>query len=559
MWTLVDAAGGVALLIFGVRFLRKGLDRLAGDRIDTWLGRLSGPTSGGGESGRGSGGVVRAALAGILVSLAVPSSTTLSLLCVGHVRQKRLSMKQAVAVLLGAGVGITLLVYLVAFNLHSHASLPVFVGVAMFLALKRERLRGVGQIVLSLGFVLMGAGLLRGSAAVASSWPDMVTLADVVSRYPWLAALAGVGLTVVLQSSTATVAAAMSLNGLMHPELALPILIGANVGIAVTTLIVGWSDPESRGLGWGLILVRAAVAGALMAFLSPLTGWLMGLGLETPRMLAYAHTGFNVVALLAGLALVGPVTRLAGLLVPAQSAGEDLLRPVYIDARWADEPQVALSQSKREIARMSSLVSKMLGSFWKAIKTTDEAMARSIEHHDDHVDRLNRSIKLFLTRDLAEGLTARQEAARVGQLRFLSALETVGDIVEGDLADIAIKKITRGLNFSPEGWAELERFFHQVSENLEIATAAFIDTDAALARKLLRHEESIRDQEQRLALRHFERLQTGQRLTIDTTDLHLELLTHLKHINHLLTGVAYAVLELAEGGEKPLAAVRVAG
>ncbi len=555
MWTLVDAAGGVALLIFGVRFLRKGLDRLAGDRIDTWLGRLAGtpgkPTT--------FADLLRAAAVGLGVSLAVPSSTTLSLLCVGHVRQKRLSLRQAFGVLLGAGVGITLLVYLVAFNLHSHASLPVAFGAAMFLGLKRERLRGLGQIVLSLGFVLMGAGLLRGSAAVATTWPDMMTLAEVVSRYPWLAALAGAGLTVILQSSTATVASAMSLHGLMHPELALPVLIGANVGIAVTTLIVGWADPESRGLGWGLLVVRAALAAGLMSAIGPITGWLLNLGLETPRLLAVCHTGFNALALVLGLACVAPVTRLVALIVPAHGAGEDDLRPVYIDPKWADEPQVALSQSKREIARMSALVSRMLGSFWKAIKTTDESLARGLERHDDHVDRLNRSIKMFLTRDLSDGLSARQEAARVGQLRFLSALETVGDIIEGDLADIAIKKITRGLDFSPEGWGELERFFHQVSENLEIATAAFVDTDAALARKLLRHEESIRDQEQRLALRHFERLQNGQRRTIDTTDLHLELLTHLKHINHLLTGVAYGVLELAEGGDKPLASVRAAG
>lgn len=559
MWTFVDALGGVALIIFGVRFLRKGLDRLAGDRIDTWLGRLSATPGAAPTASTGPLAVIRAAMVGLLVSIAVPSSTTLSLLCVGHVRQKHLSMRQAVAVMLGAGVGITLLVYLVAFNLHSRASLPVVAGVVMFLALKRERLRGMGQILMSLGFVLMGAGLLRSAASVATTSEDLMQVADVLSRHPWMAALVGLAVTVFLQSSTATVAAAMSLNGLSHPELSLPILIGANVGIAITTLIVGWSDPDSRGLGWALVVVRAAVAAALMAALAPITGWMVGLGFETPRLLAVSHTAFNVLALIAGLALISPVTRLASMFVPAAAPGEDKMRPVYIDPRWADEPQVALSQSKREIARMSSLVASMLGSFWKAIKTTDETLARGLEHHDDHVDRLNRSIKLFLTRDLAEGLTSKQEAARVGQLRFLSALETVGDIIEGDLADIAIKKITRGLDFSPEGWAELERFFHQVSENLEIATAAFVDTDAALARKLLRHEESIRDQEQRLALRHFERLQTGQRLTIDTTDLHLELLTHLKHINHLLTGVAYAVLELAEGGEKPLATVRVAG
>lgn len=539
MWTLADAAGGVALLIFGVRFLRKGLDRLLGDRVETWLSRLA-------------GGAFRASCFGLLMGLAVPSSTTLSLLTVAQVRQRRLSMKQSLALLLGSSVGITLLVYLVAFNFHSHASLPLVLGVGMFLGLRRERLRGVGQIVLSLGFILMGAGLLKSAAAVASTWPDLGTLAGVFSKYPWLEALFGAAVTVLLQSSTATVAATMSLSVLMHPALAMPVLIGANVGISLTTLIVGWTDRDARALGWGLVLLRGAVGAVLLLALDMfgLPGWLSGADLS--RSLALSHTGFNVISMFMGLIVITPLVALCAAMVPASGdREEDQHRAVYLDPRWGDEPQVALSQSKREIARMAAQVTRMLQAFWKALKSGDEAAARSLGHHDDLVDRLNRAVKVFLTRDLAEGLSERQDAARVAQLRFLSALETVGDIIEGDLADIAIKKTTRGLDFTPEGWGELERFYGQVAENLEIATAAFVENDAGLARKLLRHEESINSQEQRLALSHFGRLQNGQRRAMDTTDLHLELLIHLKHINHLLTGVAYGVLETVEAQNRP--------
>lgn len=546
MWTLVDAAGGVALLVFGVRFLRKGLDRLLGDRIGPWLDRLS-------------GGRVRAALFGLMLSLAVPSSTTLSLLTVGQIRQRRLSVAQSLAILLGGGVGITSLVYLVAFDLQSLAALPVLAGVALFQGQRHERFRGAGQVLISLGLILVGAGWLKAAAAQAATWPDLATIAGVMGHYPFLAMLFGAALTVLLQSSTATVAAVMSMNGLMGAGLALPLVLGANVGIAVTTLIVGWRDPDSRRLGWGLLTIRAAVALALMAVLPSIEAWLTPLGMPMGRMLAVAHTGFNVVALGAGLVLLGPVSRLIERAVPVGSADDDPFRPVYLDKRWADEPQVAFTQSKREIARMASLVSAMLTNFWTALKSTDEELARKLNGHDDHVDHLNRAIKVFLTRDISERLPARLEATRVSQLRFLSALETVGDIIEGDLAEIALKKISRRLDFSPDGWGELERFYHQVAENLEIAAAAFVENDASLARKLLRHEESIRTQEQTLALRHFERLQTGQRLAMDTTDLHLELLTHLKHINHLLAGVAYGVLESAEGGERVLPGVRAAG
>lgn len=536
MWTLVDAAGGVALLIFGVRFLRKGLDRLLGDRIDRWLDRLS-------------GGRLRAALFGLVLSLAVPSSTTISLLAVGQVRRRRITSSQALAILLGAGVGITLLVYLVAFNLHSGAAFPILVGVIMFQGLRRERLRGTGQVLISLGLILVGAGWLKNASATAAQWPDLRTVAIVMSHYPFLAMLLGAALTVLLQSSTATVAMTMSLNSLMAPELSLPILIGANVGIGVTTLIIGWNDQDSRRLGWGLVAIRATIAIGVMG-LSPLIAPLLSrLELHPAHLMAVSHTGFNVAVLLFGLLLLGPVTRLVLQAVPETEASHDPARPVYLDPHWGDEPLVAFAQSKREIARMAAVVGTMLEGFWAALKSRDESRAKALNLHDDQVDHLNRAIKLFLTRDITESLSPRQEATRVAQLRFLSALETTGDIIEGDLADIAVKKISRGLDFSPEGWAELERFFRQVAENLEIATAAFVEADTTLARKLLRHEESIRDQEQRLAMRHFERLQSGQRRTIDTTDLHLELLTHLKHINHLLTGVAYGVLETHDSNE----------
>ena len=518
MWTVIDAAGGVALLIFAVRFLRKGLDRLVGDRIDRWSDRLT-------------GGRIRAAAFGFLLSLVMPSSTSLSLLSVGQVRQNKMSGEGALALLLGGCVGMTVLVYLVAFDMRAGAALLVLVGVTMFQGMRRERLRGIGQVLFSLGILLVGAGWLKTAATQASAWPDLQTIITVMTHYPFLAMVLGAVLTVMFQSSTASVATMMSLDGLLHPSLAIPLLIGANIGVAITTVIVGWNDPHTRRLGWGLLTIRLGVGVCLLliAELPPVAAWVEGLGIPLPQLLAVAHTGFNVVAMAAGLALLGPVVRMVDRIVPS-GATADEFRPEYLDKRWADEPQIAFTQSKREIARMASMVGHMLDKFWLALKSTDVTLARNLSHHDDHVDRLNRAIKYFLTREITEVLNPRQEATRVAQLRFLSALETVGDIIEGDLADIAIKKISRGLDFSPQGWEELEKFFRQVSENLEIATAAFVDSDASLARKLLRHEVSIRDQEQNLAVRHFERLQTGQRMTIETTDLHLELLTHLKHI-----------------------------
>lgn len=540
MINALHAAGGIALVLFGIRFFRKGLDRLVGGRLDVWLGRLAG------RPGNAAG-------AGLLMGAVVPSSTSLGLLTVSLVRDGSLRLPQAMAALFGAFVGITAAVHLIAFDLLAHAPLLALAGVVLFQGTRVQSLRAVGQILIGLAVIFIGIGVVAASAGELAASEAARTLVRLGAENAWAVALLGAVLAVVSQSSTATVAVLLALGAadptLLRPGVALPFVIGVNVGLAVTVLLAGWSHTESRRLGAGVLALRAAAAVGAIVAVPTLAGWAEGLAVSPARQVAAAHTAFNLAVLLVGVPLARPLTRLVERLVPAGEA--DDTGPRFISTRWAAEPAVALAQSKREISRISGTVQRMLDEFWEALKTGDEAVLRRIRDRDDHVDRLDRAVKLFLTRQVPDDLPEDLARARVGQLRFLTDLETVGDVIDRNLADVAAKKLRKGVRFSDEGWRELKRFYASTTATLELATAVFVTESPDLARKLLDHKARVRDEEITLRENHYARLRAGEAESMETTDLHLEVLGQLKHITHVMAGVAYTVLRNERQADAP--------
>lgn len=532
MVALMHVAGGVALLIFGIRFLNKGLDRVFGDRLALWLSRAT-------------GGRFRAAAFGIGLAIAAPSSTTLSLLSISLVQAGKLAFVQAMAVMFGANIGITTITYLIAFDIYEHAPILFLVGVSMFLFGQRSRIRGIGQIALSLGLIFTGVGIIKNTTAPLTGSDDLQQLLSIVSHYPLLITAVAAGLTVLFQSSTATMALVLGLSfsGAIDMSIALPMILGANVGISLTTTIAGWTDISSRRLGVGMFACRALLASVLLSVLTFIVAWLATLPIDANWQIALLSTAFNILAAVIWIPLLGFVAAALARAIPErqrQPGEEDV---TYLDSRWAHDPHVAFTQTKREIAHMAHLVLQMLEDFWVALKSEDERLCYELRRRDDRIDRLDRQIKLYLTQQIAESLTNEQAASRISQLRFLGDLESIGDVIDRNLVDVALKKLRKGVRFSEQGWDELKGFIDKVIQQIDLATAAFVSDDPQLARQLLRKKDIIRDEEIALREAHYRRLQRGQTASIETTELHLELLTQLKHMAHMASGVAYSVLD----------------
>ena len=541
LFNILSIFGGVALLVFGVRYLRKGLDRLFGQRLGTWMQRLA--------SKRGWTFV-----AGLAVSLVAPSSTTISLLAVQTVRAGHMTARQMLGSVLGANIGLTVMVLLIALRLEHGAPILILFGVALYQFTQGPRSRGIGQVLLALGFIFLGISIMTQAASAGSADPESGLSAiinfDKLEQYSVILACFAALLALVLQSSTATIGLLIGLSAAnaVSFQMAAPVVLGANVGLAITTLILGWRLVESRRLALANLTLKLFVAAVGLTVLELLGDAIPQPSADIlPLAIAGLHTGFNVVVAIIGLPTVGLISSLFAYLVPTAAPGKNgAFGPRYISGGPIGGVALAMGQSLREIMHMSEIVSAMLTDAWIAFNTNNEQLIRQVSERDDQVDLLDTEIKRFLTRLARDEAEQYDATEQMGQLRYLSELETIGDIIDKNISELILKKIRLGATFSEDGKKELEDFYNKVRENFHIAENAFPTRDRQLAQQLLRHKERINQYEHELRDRHFARLNAGLTEAYETSAIYLDLLTHLKRINSCLTHVGYAILQDTE-------------
>ncbi len=540
MIAFLNALGGVALILFGVRFLRKGLDKLVGPRLSLWIGRLL-------------GGPVRTAGVGIGLGMISPSSSSQGLISVSLVRDGMVTPARAVLLLMGGYVGSTLLLHIVAADLVDYAPIGVLVGVVLFQGTGSTRSRGTGQIIIALALILLGVGIVGRVSSEMEHASDAQELARLASGHPVFAAVLAMAAAAMFQSSTAALAVVIGLalrdDSFATGSLTVACVAGANIGITSIAVLSGWSDPPARRFALVVLTIRAAVAVVVLAVLPVLTVLVESIPGSGAQRVAICHTGFNLAALMVALPAAGWVTGLMERMIRQRPNG-NILEPNPIDPRYAEDPGIAFVQTKREIMLAVRVTASMLRDAWTALADRDEAALREIRQRDTTVDRLERHVKAFLTQQLTNELDAMNVRRRVLQLRFVGDLEAVADIIDKRICETAIRATRRGVRFSESGWEELHGLFMTVCDVIELAGAAFSEESVELADRLLKMKDEVRDEELHLREQHYKRLQDGHKESIETTGLHLEMLGELKHIAHVVAGVAYGVTEIAEIKEK---------
>ena len=540
MLTVLTIAGGVALILFGVRFLRKGLDRVFGASLGHWMRRLADSR-------------FKAFLSGLGVSVVAPSSTTVSILAVQTVAAGHMTARQMLAVMFGADIGLTITVALIALRIEQYAPIMILPGVVMFQFCKKVQTRGIGQVLISLGLIFMGIDTIKKAAGSATMNQDMMRLLDIAAHYP--IALAGVAAitALILQSSTATIGLiiALGMAGTINMTVALPVVIGANVGIVLTTLVVGWSRIDTRRLALGNLVIKLIVAGITIYFLPYLTEYLLKVPGGMDRQIALSHTGFNLIVAMIGLPLVGTIYALVERLIVEPSTDEGRpFGPRYLTAKPPDSVALALGQSMREIMHAAEIVRQMFDDMWRALKDNDADLARQVSERDDQVDHLDEEIKRYLTRLVGMAGESDETGEQMCQLRYINELETIGDIIDKNISELVVKKATLGVRFSAEGMKELDELKAMVTENLEIADTAFTTRSRLLAQQLMRHKEQVNQLERTLRDAHFVRLNAGLNESYETSSIHLDLLIYLKRINSHVSHVAYAILQDTDVSQK---------
>lgn len=535
METIVNIVGSVALLLWGIRMMRTGVTRSFGGELRRVLA-LSAKNR------------VTGFLTGFGAAAAVQSSTATAMIVSSFAGQGLIAGVAALAIVLGADVGTTIVVQVLSFDINWISPLFLTIGVITFLASEKTRHKNLGRIALGFGLVLLALKQIVLASAPLRETETVAVLLQPLSTEPLLAILIVAALTWFSHSSVAIVLliASFAATQVISTQAAFVMVLGANLGAAFTVFMMTLHAPvASRRVTVGNLLIRGCgvlIAVPLVPYAMP---YIAMLGGDHVRAVANFHLVFNLALAIAFLPLLSLVHKLAMRLVPEQSGAEDAEQPKYLDSGALESPAVALSCAARETLRMGDEVRDMLEQTRTVFSTNDDTLRKQVERTDDLVDRLHEAIKIYLTRLSRQELDDPESARNVEILSFTTNLEHVGDIIDKNLMELAAKKIKGQIMFSTEGAREIDDFHERIIGNLDLAMSVFMSGDINLARKLIQEKSEVRQEEKRFTDNHFARISAGRPDSIASSSLHLDVLRDLKRINSHLTSVAYPILERA--------------
>jgi phosphate:Na+ symporter len=530
-WMLVGLLGGLAIFLFGIKFGGRGLQKAAGGRLRDVVCRLT--------SNRFLG-----LLSGVIVTVIIQSSSATTAMMVSFANAGVIVLQQALGVILGADIGTTLTVQLIAFRIFDYALLFVLLGFVLFIS-KVERYSRVGQIVLGFGLLFFGMSVMASAVGPAKDHPAFVGFMLGVQRSAILAIIASAIFTAVIQSSAATIGLVLTFafQGVITIESAIPLVLGANIGTCITALLASLGGgPEGRRIAWAHTFFKVIGVLLLLPFLGPFTRFVAGTAPSLTRQIANAHSLFNIGAALAFIPFVRPWAHLFRFLVKEEEVGVEAFKPVYLDRRVLDTPSLALGQATREVLRMADITYGVYSKSIDVFIKNDEALRERLIEEDDKIDALEEAITPYLT-EISQKEMSDLEAQRAVALLFIvKNLELIGDIVSKSLMDLALKKILVSHRFSPEALERISQYHEQIEKTFQMAIDSLASMDKKLAREVVERKSEMNVLERELHKEHLSILRGRKDEVAETSTVFLDAISDLKRINSYASGIAYAVL-----------------
>src|SRR5262245_14803919 len=395
---ILDLMGGVALLLWGLHMVQSGISRAFGSDL-RWV--LS----------KALGNRFSAFGAGLGLTAVLQSSTATGLMTASFAAEGALPLATALAIMLGANVGTTLIVQVLSFNVAAVAPVLFVFGLAAFRFGGNARIKNAGRIAIGIGLMLLALHILMVTSAPAEDAPIVRTLLQAITGDPVLCIVIAAALTWAAHSSVATVLLIMSLaySHFITPMAALALVLGANLGSAINPVLQGTrrDDPASYRLPVGNLINRLVGIVLVVPFLPALTDWLQSLQPNFGMLTAQFHIAFNVALAVIFIGLLDPLAWLLTKLFPVQRASGSQYAPRYLDENALQEPSLALADAARETLRMGDFVENMLRNVMLALMTGNRSLADNVSRTDNVVDQLNESIKLYVTKLTRESLDER--------------------------------------------------------------------------------------------------------------------------------------------------------
>jgi phosphate:Na+ symporter len=534
--SLLGAVGGLVLFLFGIRFCSRGLQKAAGTKLKQMLWSLTD------NRWKGLG-------VGILVTAIVQSSTATTVMLVSLTNAGLISLSQVLGVILGADIGTTITVQLIAFKLSDYCLALVVAGfLAMMLAGKRPW-RYYPQIVFGFGLIFYGMKLTADSLLPLKSMPWFLDLFAGMGSLPLLGVLIGVMFTLLVRSSAVTIGIMLTLafQDLIALPAAMPIIIGANIGTCGAALMAAWGgNQESVKVAWGHTIFKVLAGIAALIFIAPFITLVQRFGGDAARQIANAHTIFNVLASLLFLPWLKPFGKFLNRIIPMVSPEQKTFAPKYLDDRALETPSLAIGQVSQELLRMADLVRDMLVRSCEVLEKNDIGLRNQLVADDDKVDLLEEAITPFVVKITQEDLSGDQSSRGVELLYIVNDIENIGDVISKNIMGHAAKKIEQHLAFSEEGLGEIKSLYRETLATLDLAVGALASGDPELARKAHNRKDQVLALEKELYKKHLGRLQAGFKESRETSTMHLDLLSDFERINFHASQIGAALLGRAK-------------
>jgi len=535
MQILLNLLAGVALLVWGTHIVRTDILRLYGGDLRRVL-RQS-------VSNR-----FAAFIAGLSVTALLQSSTATAMIVASFVGQGLIATAPALSVMLGADVGTSLMVLVFSFNLSWLWPFLIFTGVVLFLRRENSRIGRFGRILIGFGLIVMALQWIVLSARPVTQAAGVQVIFGSLTGDVMLDMLVGALFAVLSFSSLAVVllTAALAAAKLIGVHVALALVLGANLGSGVLAMMnTLHSSPEARRVTLGNFLFKVIGCLAAAPFLAPSEAFLASIDPAADRIVVHFHLLFNILIAVAFVFFTEQIARFAERLLPHKPDEDDPSRPRYLDPSALSTPGLAIGNAAREAIRLGDVIEQMLAGMLTVLKTNDRVLAQRLRKMDDIVDDLYTAIKLYLTQISREALEEKDGRRWTDIVSFAINMEQVGDIVERIITDLEDKKIDKGRTFSDAGMEEICDLHARLIANLRLGMSVFLHGDLKSAQQLLAEKVLFRDLERSYADSHIARLANNTQQSIETSSLHLDLISDLKRINSHICSIAYPILEQA--------------
>ena len=506
--------GGLAVFIYGMNLMSESLQKAAGEKMKSILALLT--------KNR-----IMGVIAGALVTAVLQSSSATTVMAIGFVSAGLMSLPQAISIIFGANIGTTMTAQIIAFKITDYIYAFIFVGFILTLVCKSERIKSIGQTIFAFGLLFLGIETMGDVMKPLASSPVFTDLIGKVSGIPVLGLLLGTAMTLVVQSSSATIAVLQnfaaqpgvdgvtSILGLVG---AIPILLGDNIGTTITALLAS--------LGQSRDAKRTAIAhtifnlsGALVFiwFVKPYAALIQAISPKGPevevisRQIANAHTLFNLTMTVVWVCLLGLMVKIVMWLIPdAKDTKVNPLQPAFLDKKVIGQPTAALKLVAKEVLHCSGMVKNMLKDLAGFSKSEDPALVGKIKEQGQTLHALMEAINDYLAELFSAGVLTELQATQTAKLMHVCGdVERMGELTS-DLTDVIAGKIELKYSFSEEAMEDLRKSLNQISKMYGDAMRALEQGEPEEPEKLIRRREKVMDLDINMRKAHMDRVNKGK-------------------------------------------------